>query len=910
MASFFWHESCTRAAWAVTESVALPTTFPATTVESMRIPPDADPTLVMRRTTVIALLLVLATPALGSAQDRASAPRSGGTIIVLDSVELRGAGGQTLAAFLAGRVPGVTIGYTTGLESATPRVISRGTYGTMAAPEPLLYVDGVLWKDDAHMTGSVNDVGPASPAAGLTPPSVGWGLPIEEVAEIRVHLGLSSGLSLEERGSRGVVHVTTHRPVAGATTIRASLWTSVRGGGSLSDPNVGTYGTIAGAPTVDCTLARQADGTCTTPGARLSWDPVGDVMPYQASQGIRAAVSATSTFRGWGYRVSALRDLTEGALPGGHSDRADLALATSGTIGGAWDLTFDARYALSRGRRMEWDGSGFVSGLTWAGPNPDDPFRADMELFIVGLATTMPRRESDRISVGARATRRISSATALELTASQDLLRRESFADWPDTWFIDGSPLTTVDRSDFYQRDASVSAMATHTRPIGRGLSLDSRAGVRYRRTASNEYASTITCCVDDDFFPPSFGSSTRLWPVTEFTNLVATSRLDLWGRGMVGVGLRQEALLGTRTSPTMKSAEASWDLIATGADRGRSGLARLVVRAGYGENVDDRVPIQRLIFAAGPGPRWETAIDREVALDANWFGRLETSVAYSVTTVTGGAIGQTVGIGFPPLMAISGADWRVDAILARASLRSRDLASMPWRVGLSALSRRPVLQNLTSPPSCGGIPGTLIWSCTEEGSALGRPRTGSHTYADMNDDGIIAESEVTIGGGLDFAGSPEPSWVLALAGDVAMRPGVRMGAVIESHLGQAAVDLAELQRCRRDRCSALHDPSTSLAEQAAAVAAGLLGQEDISGFVRDASFVRVREVHVSWTPSLLRGSTIRLAAHQLLAWTRFPTGDPEAMPRNGAIPTGAAGFHEGIRPSFSVRIEMAPLRR
>lgn len=64
----------------------------------------------------------------------------------------------------------------------------------------------------------------------------------------------------------------------------------------------------------------------------------------------------------------------------------------------------------------------------------------------------------------------------------------------------------------------------------------------------------------------------------------------------------------------------------------------------------------------------------------------------------------------------------------------------------------------------------------------------------------------------------------------------------------------------------------------------------DLSGFVRDASFVRVREVYLSLAPAVLRGASVRIAAHQLLAWTPFPSGDPEAMPRSGAVASGAAG--------------------
>jgi hypothetical protein len=859
----------------------------------------------MRLSALAPILLALASPLAPNAQQPAVPARSGGTLIILDSMDLHGAGGQTLAAFLAGRVPGVTIGYTTGLESATPSVISRGTYGTFAAPEPLLYVDGVLWKDDWHNTGSVHDIFGSTPFyRGLNPPSVGWGLPVEEIAQVRVHLGASSAMMLEDGASRGAVYVTTHRPGAGAPEVRASLWMAAKPGGALGAPSVGTYGIVDGSLSYQCTLALEADGDCVFPVESVSWHPADQLLPYQPARGTNAALSATGSLRGWAFRASAIRGLMEGSLPGGHSDRTDLGLATTGRVGSTIDLSFDARYALSRGWRTEWDGSNLVGGyLSWVGPNPLDTMRADVLEQVARLNLVSPRRESDRISVGARAGWRLSPATTLEFTASQDLLRRVSHADWPEIGFVTNEPVTTTRQSSLYQRDASISAMASHVRPVLRGWRLDSRAGLRYRRTATDEKFSHLSCCISDPFIGPSYGASAWLAPGVEVTTLLASSRLEIGERGMIGAGLRQEARFGERTSPTMKSAEGSWDLVARGD-------MRLVARAGYGESIDNRIPFQR-IGSFGSSARTENAIDREVALDARLGGRVETSIAYSVTTVTHGTLWGLPALGpFPSTPTTPSASWRVDGTLLRAGLRSRVDAITPWRLSLSALSRRPLLQGMSAPAFCGGTNWTLVVTCTEVGHPLGRPIIASHTYNDANDDGIITASEVTVATAIAFADIADPSWVVSLTGDVAVTSWIRLGTVIESHLGQTVIDLPEVTRCRRDLCAALHDPSTPLAEQAAAIAVGVGGQYDLSGFARDASFVRIRDVHVALTPRILRGSTLRFAAHQLLAWTRFPNGDPEAMPRIGAVATGEGGYHEGIRPTFTVRLELAPLRR
>jgi hypothetical protein len=75
--------------------------------------------------------------------------------------------------------------------------------------------------------------------------------------------------------------------------------------------------------------------------------------------------------------------------------------------------------------------------------------------------------------------------------------------------------------------------------------------------------------------------------------------------------------------------------------------------------------------------------------------------------------------------------------------------------------------------------------------------------------------------------------------------------------------------------------------------------------FVHDASFARIRELYVEAAPALLQGARVRLAVHQLLAWSAFPGGDPEARPRNGTVSSGEVHRSQPLYPSLSLRIDV-----
>ena len=74
---------------------------------------------------------------------------------VLDSSAVRASGARTLSEFLAGRVPGLAVTRPSGVRGVAAQLRMRGASGLIGAAEPVLYIDGMLVRDDQYWLGDL-----------------------------------------------------------------------------------------------------------------------------------------------------------------------------------------------------------------------------------------------------------------------------------------------------------------------------------------------------------------------------------------------------------------------------------------------------------------------------------------------------------------------------------------------------------------------------------------------------------------------------------------------------------------------------------------------------------------------------------------------------------------------------------
>ena len=153
--------------------------------------------------------------------------------------------------------------------------------------------------------------------------------------------------------------------------------------------------------------------------------------------------------------------------------------------------------------------------------------------------------------------------------------------------------------------------------------------------------------------------------------------------------------------------------------------------------------------------------------------------------------------------------------------------------------------------------------------------------WADLNGDGIIVRSEVTISSTLKWAGTPFPTQGAALTSSWR---GTRWHAslTLDYRAGQSLFNAIGWRRCAGlPVCRQRYDRSTPLEQQAIAVA----GMGDpVLQYYEDADYLKLREIAVAFdvppTATALigaRAASITLAGRNLATWTRYSGGDPEA---------------------------------
>jgi hypothetical protein len=174
------------------------------------------------------------------------------------------------------------------------------------------------------------------------------------------------------------------------------------------------------------------------------------------------------------------------------------------------------------------------------------------------------------------------------------------------------------------------------------------------------------------------------------------------------------------------------------------------------------------------------------------------------------------------------------------------------------------------------------------------------YRYADANHDGIIEPSEVAVDTAFDYVGPSDPTTqVTASTGINFLARHIRVSTQFDYRGGFKLLDGLLFDKCVAvSNCSYTAYRSTPLAEQAAVAAADFSQPvSSYKGFIEDGSFVRLREVAVTFTApqsfaSRLHATDLRVtfSGRNLALWTRYRGGDPELKTTPGDAAVGAYG--------------------
>src|SRR5581483_7413574 len=187
------------------------------------------------------------------------------------------------------------------------------------------------------------------------------------------------------------------------------------------------------------------------------------------------------------------------------------------------------------------------------------------------------------------------------------------------------------------------------------------------------------------------------------------------------------------------------------------------------------------------------------------------------------------------------------------------------------------------------GFPGPLQTASRFMQLVAGRPVYGiwatSYSYADVNHDGAIEPSEVTVAPTASYVGPARPTREAALSSSLGLWHGrLIVGVLVDYRGGYVLPDLASNYQADVATSRALNVPGASLADQARAIAAS--DSYISAGEVQRVNAIRWRELSLSAPLPLFLGSSVRVtvAARNLALSTNYRGPDPDADLTTGNV--------------------------
>ena len=801
---------------------------------------------------------------------------------------------SNLAQVLNGRIAGVTVLQSNGTSGTGARVRIRGLSSASLSNDPLLYIDGIRVAADAP-AGVFVGGGTVSKLNDLNP---------EEIESIEIVKGPSAATLYGTQAANGVIRVTTKRGRAGAPQ-----WQTWAEAGVLKDTYtypMTYFNSRTSDANKDCLTWQEKSGVCQV-AQRYTLNLLNNPQSTPFTTGARSQIGTSvaggsETMR---YFVSAETELEDGVLKLPNTE-ADYLVVKRG-LASAADIPREQtrpnhynkhnfRINLNASPRSNVDvaiSSGFIVNNIRL-PQTGDNFESMIGTALFGSANPnvfantagygfsrpgnsigeVSYRKNDHFINSGTINWRPFSWLAARATTGIDYL---NFADEQNV--LRGQGCVTCGTENQGKRtfnkfndakytvDLNTTAQYTVTKRIGAKTSL----GAQYN------HDKLFGVNAQADILPPgiislSAGAQKSLTEATADVITLGTyveQQLSLDDRLFITGALRiddNSAFGKAARSAYYPKVSGSWVAMES-RDRGLVNSFRL--RAAYGASGQSPRPLDALTYATpvtasifgqpaipgvtlgglgDPNLKPERSREIEAGFEAGFLNNrvnLEFSVYDKKTNDAlvqrtqpqslGGVVSRLENVG---VVSNKGIEISINA-------RVIETRNLSWDVQIEAAGNRNRLVSLATgvPPIVGfgfkNTPGYPLFGLWWQ---------GLRSFADKNGDGAIDPTEVVVSDTLMFHGSTVPTRTVALNTSLALfKNKIRIGGQLDYRGGYVTHDVNLLFQCAfQVNCQALHDPSATLSQQAAAVA----GPRAFGAYAERADHMRLREASISYTAS------------------------------------------------------------
>ncbi|HZF67296.1 MAG TPA: SusC/RagA family TonB-linked outer membrane protein [Gemmatirosa sp.] len=839
---------------------------------------------------------------------------------------------QNFSQLVQGRAAGVSITQSGGTVGAGATVRIRGGTSLQLSNEPLLVIDGVRINSAAESQSI--DVGGQYPSRlnDLNP---------EDIESIEVLKGPAASALYGTAAANGVIQVTTRRGRAGRTQ-----WNSWVENGRDRNPwsFPDNYGIIpAGGDSTDvgaCTVVDVGTGDCAF-GSLQRFNPLNASEIFRSGVRQQYGASVSGGNAATTYFISGEFEANSGIVKSNDLTRQNVRANLQGQPASNFTIGVQAGYLNSLLKQPQNDNNG--NGILPQGLLGSPVNDANGGFFAFDPSTTLRLRTQqgiDRFTGSTNATWTATSWLNLITTAGLDVLQRDEDETLPPNVFLDSPDniAGTRERNRLAVQNYTATQTAAATFRPKSWLTSTTTLGVQFlRQNQSGTFANGGGLLEGTG----SLEGTTTRFEVGELNQdertfgYLGQQQFALRERLFVTASFRSDrssnfgANVGFVTYPQF---QASYVISDEDYFPKTNWLSTLRLRGAWGQSGNPpafrsarafytpaaiRVQGSEVVgftFGGTGNQRLDPEVvsEGEIGFDA---GFLNNRLGLEFTVWNRSANDAIVARRIAPSVGVSST--RVENIgeiasngiegQLRANVVQRADFALDLALNFQTLNQKLVRLREGVDPIIFGLGGNS--QRHEPGYWPGGYWANPYTYTTATVDGrqVVDNVEIDFDQQV-FLGTPVPKRELGFIGNATLFKWLRLGTLVDYRGGHKLYNATEEFRCAFGVCRGINDPSATVEEQAAAVAAA---NGTIAGFVEDADFVRLRELSV--TASLpdryaravrARGLALTLAGRNLALWSKYGGADPEI---NGGAQAAFSRFDFLSQPpvrSFVARVQ------